>query len=111
MSLSCPRCQTAFVARRRRAQTAAAALGGVAGAIQGAASAMAVAERGSIVEGASPPLGLIAGALLAGLLGGATGCAIGSEIGAPIDEFLPDKFRCQACGHTFDAKRSDPTVT
>jgi len=105
MNPPCPRCHTAFVAPRRRAQTTAAAIGGVAGAIQGASSAIMDAK------GNSDPLGLIAGAILGGLLSGAAGCVAGSAIGAPIDHALPANFRCQACGHTFDANRTDPALT
>jgi hypothetical protein len=105
MTPSCPRCHTAFVVPRRRAQTTAAAIGGVAGAIQGASSAI------TDTKGNSDPLGVIAGAILGGLLGGAAGCVAGSAIGAPIDQALPDNFRCQACGHVFDANRTDPALT
>ena len=62
-------------------------------------------------KGNSDPLGLIAGAILGGLLSGAAGCVAGSAIGAPIDHALPANFRCQACGHTFDANRTDPALT
>lgn len=106
MTLSCPRCHTAFVVTRRRAQTTAAALGGVAGAIRGASAAMAKAG-----EGSSHQLGGIAGAILGGLLGGAAGCAAGSAIGAPIDQALPHNFCCQACGHVFDVDQTDPPPT
>jgi len=107
MTLSCPRCQTAFVVARRRAQTTAAAIGGVAGAIQGASTALSVTDT----QGSSHPLGVIAGAILRGLIGGAAGCAAGSAIGTPIDQTLPNNFRCQACGHVFDANHVDPSVT
>ena len=106
MTIACPRCHTAFVVPRRRAQTTAAAIGGVAGAIQGTSSALADTEA----TGCNP-LGVIAGAILRGLIGGAAGCAAGSAIGAPIDQTLPNNFRCQACGHVFDANRVDPSVT
>lgn len=106
MTLSCPRCHTAFVVTRRRAQTAAAALGGVAGAIRGASTAVAKAG-----EGPSHPLGIITGAILGGLLGGAAGCTAGSAIGAPIDLALPRNFSCQACGHIFDVDQTDPPRT
>ena len=62
-------------------------------------------------KGNHDPLGAIAGAILGGLLGGAAGCMAGSLIGAPIDQALPDNFRCQACGHVFDANRTDPALT
>ncbi|OOG47661.1 hypothetical protein [Rhodanobacter sp. C01] len=104
MTLSCPRCHTAFVVPRRRAQTTATAIGGVAGAIQGASSAMTEAKGGD-------PMGVIASAIFGGLLGGAAGCAAGAVIGAPIDQVLPDSFRCQACGYVFDASRTDPALT
>jgi len=107
MTIACPRCHTAFVVPRRRAQTTAAALGGVAGAIQGASTAFADTEA----TGSSHPLGVIAGAILGGLLGGAAGCTAGAAIGAPIDQVLPDSFRCQACGYVFDANRGDPALT
>lgn len=105
MTLSCPRCHTAFVVPRRRAQTTATAIGGVAGAIQGASSAI------TDTRGSSDPMGAIAGAILGGLLGGAAGCVAGAAIGAPIDQILPDSFRCQACGYVFDASRTDPALT
>lgn len=105
MTLSCPRCHTAFVVRRRRAQTTATAIGGVAGAIQGASSAITEAKSNS------DPVGLIAVAILGGLLGGAAGCAAGAAIGAPIDHALPDNFLCQACGYVFDGHRTDPALT
>lgn len=105
MTLSCPRCHTAFVVRRRRAQTAATAIGGVAGAIQGASSAITESKCNS------DPMGVIAGAILGGLLGGAAGCAAGAAIGAPIDHALPDNFLCQACGYAFDGDRTDPALT
>lgn len=105
MTLSCPRCHTAFVVRRRRAQTAATAIGGVAGAIQGASSVITESKC------ASDPMGVIAGAIFGGLLGGAAGCAAGAAIGAPIDHALPDNFLCQACGYVFDASRTDPALT
>ncbi|WP_449426853.1 hypothetical protein [Rhodanobacter umsongensis] len=104
MTLSCPRCHTPFVVRRRRAQTTATAIGGVAGAIQGASCAIADTKD------SSDPLCVVAGAILGGLIGGAAGCAAGSVIGAPIDAVLPDSFRCQACGHVFDANRNDPVL-
>jgi len=104
MTLSCPRCHTAFVVPRRRAQTTATAIGGVAGAIEGASSAMTEAK-------CAEPMGVIASAILGGLLGGAAGCAAGAAIGAPIDQVLPDCFRCQACGYVFDASRTDPALT
>ena len=44
MTLSCPRCHTAFVVRQRRAQTTATAIGGVAGAIKRASSAIKEAK-------------------------------------------------------------------
>ncbi len=78
MTPSCPRCHTAFVVRRRRAQTTATAIGGVAGAIQGASNAIADTKDNS------DPLCVAAGAILGGLLGGATGCAAGSAIGVPV---------------------------
>lgn len=56
-------------------------------------------------------MGAIAGAILGGLLGGAAGCVAGAAIGAPIDQILPDSFRCQACGYVFDASRTDPALT
>jgi hypothetical protein len=56
-------------------------------------------------------MGVIASAILGGLLGGAAGCAAGAAIGAPIDQVLPDSFRCQACGYVFDASRTDPALT
>ena len=105
MTTPCPQCHTAFVVPRRRAQTTAAAIGGIAGAIQGISNAMTDAK------GNHDPLGAIAGAILGGLLGGAAGCVAGSAIGAPIDQALPDNFRCQACGHVFDANRTDPALT
>lgn len=105
MTLSCPRCHTAFVVRRRRAQTTATAIGGVAGAIQGASSAI------TDTKGNNDPLCVVAGAILGGLIGGAAGCAAGSAIGAPIDQVLPDSFRCQACGYLFDTHRTDPALT
>ena len=46
MTIACPRCHTAFVVPRRRAQTTATAIGGVAGAIQGVSSAMTEAKGG-----------------------------------------------------------------
>jgi len=107
MTLACPRCNTTFVAPRRRAQTTAAAIGGVAGAIQGASTALTETDA----QGSIHPLGVIAGAILGGLLGGAAGCAAGSAIGAPIDQTLPNNFLCQACGHVFDASRVDPSLT
>lgn len=107
MTIACPRCHTVFVAPRRRAQTTAAALGGVAGAIQGASTALAETDA----QGTRHPLGVIADAILGGLLGGAAGCAAGSAIGAPIDKNLSDNLRCQACGHVFDGNRVDPSVT
>ncbi|OOG47691.1 hypothetical protein B0E50_09475 [Rhodanobacter sp. C01] len=106
MTTSCPRCHTAFVVPRRRAQTAAAAIGGVAGAIQGASSAMADAKHNC-----DDPLGVIASAILGGLLSGAAGCVAGSAIGAPIDQALPGSFRCQACGYVFNSDRIDPCLT
>ena len=105
MTLSCPRCHTPFVVRRRRAQTTATAIGGVAGAIQGASNAIAD------TKGNSHPLCLVADAILGGLIGGAAGCAAGSVIGAPIDHVLPDNFRCQACGYVFNSDRIDPCLT
>jgi hypothetical protein len=54
---------------------------------------------------------VIAIAVLGGLFGGATGCAAGSAIGAPIDQALPRNFRCQDCGHVFDANHLDPALT
>ncbi len=105
MTLSCPRCHTPFVVRRRRAQTAAIAIAGVAGAIQGASSAI------TETKGKSDPMGVIAGTILGGLLGGAAGCAAGAAIGAPIDHALPDNFLCQACGYAFDGDRMDPALT
>jgi hypothetical protein len=83
---SCPQCHTAFIVPRRRVQTTATAIGGVAGAIQGASIAIADAK------GISYPLSVIAGAILGGLLGGAAGCAAGAAIGAPIDQTLPTAF-------------------
>lgn len=56
-------------------------------------------------------MGVIAEAILGGLLGGAAGCVAGAAIGAPIDQILPDSFRCQACGYAFDASRTDPALT
>ena len=111
MTPSCPRCHTAFVVHRRRAQATATALGGVAGAIQGASSAIADAKRSRFAKDTIYPLGVIAGAILGGLLGGAAGCAAGSAIGAPIDQALPDNFLCQACGHVFDANCLGPALT
>ena len=105
MTPSCPQCHTAFVVPRRRAQTTAAAIGGVAGAIQGASIAMTDAKDNC------DPLGVIAGVILGGLLGGAAGCVAGSAIGAPIDQALPGSFRCQACGYVFDSDRIDPCLT
>ncbi len=107
MTLACPRCHTAFVVPRRRAQTTVAALGGVAGAIQGASTALAETDA----QGSSHPLRVIAGAILGGLLGGAAGCAAGSAIGAPLDQTLSNNLRCQACGHVFDDIRADPPLT
>ena len=104
MTLSCPRCHTSFVVPRRRAQTTATAIGGVAGAIQGASSAVTEAKGGD-------PMGVIASAILGGLLGSAAGCAAGAAIGGSIDQFLPDHFRCQACGYAFDGDRTDPALT
>lgn len=104
MTLSCPRCHTAFVVPRRRPQTTATAIGRVAGAIQEASSAMSEAKGGD-------PMGVIASAILGGLLGGAAGCAGGAAIGAPIDHVLPENFRCQACSYVFDASRTDPALT
>ncbi len=104
MTLSCPRCHTAFVVRRRRVQTTATAIDGVAGAIQGASSAITESKG-------SEPMGVIAGAILGGLLGGAAGCAAGAAIGAPIDHALPDNFLCQTCGYVFDGDRTDPALT
>lgn len=104
MTLSCPRCHTAFVVPRRRAQTTATAIGGVAAAIQGASSAMTEAKGGE-------PMGVIASAMLGCLLGGAAGCAVGAAIGAPIDHALPNSYRCQACGNVFDDDRTDPALT
>lgn len=111
MTPSCPRCHTAFVVPQRRAQATAAALGGVAGAIQGASTAIADAQRNRFAKDTIYPLGVIAGAILGGLLGGAAGRAAGSAIGAPIDQALPDNFFCQACGHVFDANRNSPALT
>lgn len=105
MTLSCPRCHTPFVVRRRRAQTAATAIGGVVGAIHGASRAITVAK------GHRDAMGVIAGAILGGLFGGAAGCAAGAAIGAPIDHALPDNFLCQACGYVFDGDRTDPALT
>jgi len=107
MTLSCPRCHTSFVVPRRRAQTTVAALGGIVGAIRGASTALSGTDR----RGSSQPLGVIAGAILGGLLGGAAGCAAGAAVGTPIDQALPDNFRCEACGHVFDAHRVDPSLT
>jgi len=107
MTIVCPRCHATFVVPRRRAQTTAAALGGVAGAIQGASSALVEADA----QGPRHPLGVMAGAILGGLLGGAAGCAAGSAIGAPIDQTFCKNFRYQACGYVFDASRTDPALT
>jgi len=107
MTIACPRCHTTFVVPRRRAQTTAAALGGVAGAIQGASSALADTDA----QGHRHPLGVMAGAILGGLLGGAAGCAAGSAIGAPLDQNLSNNMRCQACGHVFEASRVKPPLT
>jgi len=57
------------------------------------------------------PMGVIASAILGGLLSGTAGCAAGAAVGAPIDQVLPDSFRCQACGYVFDAGRTDPALT
>jgi hypothetical protein len=54
---------------------------------------------------------VVASAILGGLLGGAPGCSAGAAIGAPIDQVLPDSFRCYACGNFFDANRADPALT
>lgn len=78
----------------------------MAGAIQGASTALTDYEA----QGSNRPLGLIAGAILGGLLGGAAGCTAGSAIGAPIDHTLSNNLRCQACGHVFDADRAKPAV-
>jgi hypothetical protein len=59
MTLSCPRCHTAFVVRRRRAQTTATAIGGSARAIQ--RPSIAITEAGVNTV----PMGEIAGASLA----------------------------------------------
>jgi len=104
MTLSCPRCHTAFVVPRRHAQTTAIAIGGVSGAIQGASSAMTEAKGGDT-------MGVTASAILGGLLGSAAGCAAGAAIGAPNDQVLPASFRCQACGDVFDSSRTDPALT
>jgi ABC-type branched-subunit amino acid transport system permease subunit len=96
-----PSCHAAYVVARRRAQTTAAALCGVAGAIQGASAAIFDADRNRFTKGISYPLSVIASAILGGLLGEAAGCAAGAAIGAQIDQALPDNLRCQACGHVF----------
>jgi hypothetical protein len=97
MTTFCPRCHAEAAAIRGKSHDTAAALGGIAGAIQGASSA---ASRGELcVLGAS--LGAIANVVVGGLLGGAAGCAAGSVIGDAIDRTLPGNFRCPACGHAF----------
>jgi hypothetical protein len=80
-------------------------LGVVAGATQGASNAV------TEVKGSNDPLGVITAAILGGLLGGAAGCAASSAIGVPIDETICKNFRCQTCGHVFDASRVDPSAT
>lgn len=105
MTLSCPRCHTAFFVRRRRAQTTATAIGGVAGAIQGASSAITESKCNS------EPMGVIAGAILGGFVGGAAGCATGAAIGASTDHALADNFLCRASGYVFDGDRTDPALT
>jgi hypothetical protein len=111
MTPLCPRCRTEFVVTRRLGQTTAATLGGIAGAIQGASAAIAGSESSSSGKNTSNPLVVISGAILGGLIGGAAGRAVGAAIGAPIDQALLDNFRCQACGHVFDANRTDPALT
>jgi hypothetical protein len=56
------------------------------------------------------PMRVVASAI-SGLLGGAAGCSAGAAIGAPIDQVLPDSFRCHACGNFFDANCADPALT
>lgn len=107
MTIACPRCNTAFLVPRRRAQTMAAALGGVAGAIRGVSTVLADTEA----HASRHPLGIMAGAILGALLGGAAGCAAGSAIGAPIDQTLSNNLRCQVCSHVVDANRVDPSLT
>jgi hypothetical protein len=69
VTVSCPRCHTAFVFARRHAQTTAAAVGGAA----------------DTADGSCHPMEGIAGVALGGLIGCATGCAASSAIGALID--------------------------
>ncbi|KAA0068489.1 hypothetical protein [Rhodanobacter sp. T12-5] len=71
---------------------------------RGVSSAMTEAKSGD-------PMHVVASAILGGLLGGAAGCSAGAAIGAPIDQVLPDSFRCHACGNFFDANRADPALT
>lgn len=105
MTGSCPRCHATFIASRRRAQTTAASIGGIAGSLQGVSTAMAGANDSGY------PLDVVAGAMLGGLRGGAPGFVAGSAIGAPIDQTLPANFRCQSCGHVFGVDRTDPALT
>jgi hypothetical protein len=100
MSTACPICNTESVVPRRVACKTATAIGGVAGAIQGASSAIAASKSGGGAT-RSDKLGIIALVLVSGLLGGAAGCAAGAAMGEAIESAKPHGFLCQACGHQF----------
>jgi hypothetical protein len=109
--VSCPRCQSGCVVPSRRAQVIAVAIGGLAGAIQGIAIALAETEKEGAETDPLHPLGVLAGAILGGLLGSAAGGAAGAAVGISIDQTLPGRCRCQTCGHVFALARPDTVRT
>jgi len=111
MTPLCPRCRANLVVTRRRVQTTAATFGGIAGAIQGASTAVAGTEGSSPRRGINYPLAVIAGAILGGLIGSVASCAPGSALCPLIDQALPNNFRCLTCGYVFDANHNDPALT
>jgi hypothetical protein len=100
MSTFCPICHGVSIVAQHASHTTVTLNGGVAGAIQGASSALAKSEsRGQ--ASVSGRVGTITRVLVSSLLGGAAGCVTGAAMGEAIESAKPHGFLCQACGHQF----------
>jgi hypothetical protein len=100
MNNACPLCKSVAVVAHRTTHKTATAIGGVAGAIQGASSAIATSRNPS-ASTRSDKFGAIARVVVSTLLGGAAGCATGAAMSEAIDSAKRHTFCCQTCGHLF----------
>lgn len=103
--LCCPKCHSQHLEALSTGRHIGGAIGTVACAAGGIATALTAARAGATVGLIAGPVGAIAGGIAglitAGILGGSVGGIAGSVVGDAFDDAMIDQLHCLHCGHTF----------